>query len=324
MSGPSIRLVVPYFGERPPYLALVVRSMAANPDVDWLLITDAPVPDAPPNVTVQLCEFADLAARIQGHFDFEICLERPYKLCDFRPAFGEVFAEELTGYDFWGHCDLDVVFGRIREHLPAEAFEADKVLIQGNFALYRNTAEAAGWFRHEVGRVSYRTAMTTPAAQHFDEMAGMHYVLADLGVGYWQDDVIFDLSFHRYRTRAEQPPGRDPRRYAWEQGEVCEYRLEGPEIVRRTALLVHLQKRTMRPPSDEVLAADRYWITANGFAVQDGVSRRAVRAARLPVGRELVPFYVRRVQRAVRRRAARRAARAGRPAVGTGERAPAP
>jgi len=33
VSGPSIRLVVPYFGERPPYLALVVRSMAANPEV---------------------------------------------------------------------------------------------------------------------------------------------------------------------------------------------------------------------------------------------------------------------------------------------------
>ena len=51
-----------------------------------------------------------------------------------------MFADELAGYDFWGHCDLDVVFGRVRDHLPAEAFEADKVLVQGNFALYRNTA----------------------------------------------------------------------------------------------------------------------------------------------------------------------------------------
>ena len=256
VTGPSIRLVVPYFGERPPYLALVVRSMAANPDVYWLLITDAPVPDAPPNVT-------RAAVRVRRP-------RRPHPAATSTsrsawsartscatsgPPSARCSPTELTGYDFWGHCDLDLVFGRIRDHLPAEAFEADKVLIQGNFALYRNTAEAAGWFRHEVGRVSYRTAMTTPAAQHFDEMAGMHYVLARprrrvLAAS----DVIFDLSFHRYRTRAEQPPGRDPRRYAWEQGEVCEYRLERAEIVRRTALLVHLQKRTMRPPSDDVLA----------------------------------------------------------------------
>lgn len=120
--------------------------MATNPAVDWLLVTEAPVMDTPPDVTVLRYEFADLVARIQNHFDFEISLKRPYKLCDFRPAFGEVFPDELAGYDFWGHCDLDVVFGRIRDHLPPAAFEADKVLIQGNFALYRNTVDAARWF----------------------------------------------------------------------------------------------------------------------------------------------------------------------------------
>ncbi len=308
MAGPSIRLVVPYYGERPSYLPLVVRSMAHNPDVHWLLITDEPVVDAPPNVSVVVCEFEDLVARVQHHFDFEISLERPYKLCDYRPAFGEIFREELSGFDFWGHCDLDLVFGRIRDHLPLEAFEADKVLIQGNFALYRNTAEAAGWFRHEIDGISYREVMTDPAARHFDEGAGIYYILRDLGVPMWNERRIFDLSFHRYRTRAEDLEVRNPRRYAWEKGEVCEYRLEGGDIVRRTALLIHLQKRTMRPPSAQVLAADRYWITANGFAVQDTVSKWAIRAARIPAGPELLPFYVRRIQRSIRRRAARKKA----------------
>jgi hypothetical protein len=308
MGGPSIRLVVPYFGVRPTYLPLVVRSMAANPDVHWLLLTDAPVPHAPRNVTVHVGTFDDLAARIQRHFDFTISLSRPYKLCDFRPAFGEVFQEELAGYDFWGHCDLDVVFGQIRDHLPPEAWEADKILMHGNFALYRNTPEAARWYRHEIDGISYRRCFTRPEATHFDEWAGIRYVIQDLGVAWWQDDVIFDLSFARYRTRAEHPPGRDPRRYAWEDGEICEYRLDGGDIVRRTALLAHLQKRTMRAPGEDVLAADRYWISANGFAVQKSVSRWAIRAARFPVGHELVPHYIRRVQRSMRRRAARGAA----------------
>ena len=303
-----MRLIVPYFGERPPYLPLVVRSMARNPDVHWLLITDRAVPDAPPNVAVQLCEFEDVAKRIRANFNFEISLERPYKLCEYRPAFGEIFRDELAGYDFWGHSDLDVLFGRIREHLPAEAFAADKILVQGNFALYRNTPDAAGWYRHEVGRVSYREAMTTPDAMHFDEWAGIYYVVHDLGVPSWQEQVIFDLSFHRYRTQAEDAEGRIPRRYAWEAGEVCAYRLEGGEVLRRTALLVHLQKRSMRAPSDNVLAAERYWILANGFAVQRRVSPWAVRAARIPTGHEIIPFYWRRVQRSIRRRAARKAA----------------
>lgn len=301
-----MRLVVPHFGDRPSYFPLVLRSMARNPDVHWLLLTDRPVEGAPPNLVVQQCEFSDLAARFQGHFDFDISLESPYKVCDFRPAFGEIFRDELVGYDFWGHTDLDVVFGRIREHLPPEAFEADKILFQGNFALYRNTPEAAAWFRHEVGEVSFRKAMTRPDAMHFDEWAGIYYIVEDLGVPCWQEDVIFDLSFSRYRTRDEAAEGRDPRRYAWEDGEVCEYRLEKGGVMRRTALLVHLQKRTMRAPARDVLACDRYWIQANRFAVQHHVSARAVRAARIPTGHEILAFYRRRVQRSIRRRAARK------------------
>jgi hypothetical protein len=301
-----MRLVVLHFGERPPYLPLLLRSMAHNPEVSWLLLTDRAVPDAPPNVTVQLCEFEQLVKRIQAGFDFEIALSSPYKLCDFRPAFGDVFAEELAGYEFWGHCDLDVLFGRIRDHLPPEAFEADKVLFQGNFALYRNTPRAAGWYRHEVGRISYWDVFTDPTARHFDEWGGIFYVIEDLGVPYWQQPVIFDISFARYRTRAEHPPGRDPRRYAWEDGEVCEYHLDGRRIIRRTALLIHLQKRVMRPPPPAVLASDRYWIGPNGFAEQTRVSPWDVRAARLPHGHEIVPFYGRRIQRAIRRRRVRR------------------
>src|SRR6195952_2787087 len=289
--GRSIRLIVVYFGDRPAYLPLVLRSMAANPDVNWLFVTERPVPGAPPNVTVLKCQFGDLVKRIRAHFDFPIQLEDPYKLCDFRPAFGLIFQAELAGYDFWGHCDLDVVFGRIREHLPPEAFSADKILFQGNFALYRNTAQAANWFRHEVGKVSYREVMTTGRAMHFDEWAGIYYIVRDLGVPYWDAECIFDLSFARYRTIAQSAIGRTPRRYAWENGEVCEYRLEQGQVVRSTALLTHFQKRVLRPPSEDVLIADRYWILPNGFAQQRTVSPWAVRAARLPIGSEIVNFY---------------------------------
>ncbi len=315
MTEPSIRLVAAHFGALPSYFPLTLRSMAGNPDVSWLLLTDQPVPDPPPNVTVRSCGFEELATRIRAHFDFPVSLAQPYKLCDFRPAFGEIFAAELDGYDFWGSCDLDLVFGRIRDHLPAAAYQADKILFHGNFQLYRNTPQAAGWYRHEVGKVSYRDALTRPEAMHFDEWAGIFYIVEDLGVRSWQQDVIFDLSFRRYRTRAESPPGRDPRRYAWEDGGVCEYRVGHGAVRRRTALLIHLQKRTMRAPDPGVLAADRYWIGPNRFSAQSTVTPWAVRAARLPTGPELLPFYVRRVQRHLRRRAVRRAVAEGRTTV---------
>jgi hypothetical protein len=68
----------------------------------------------------------------------------------------------------------------------------------------------------------------------------------------------------------------------------------------------------LRAPAPDVLAAERYWILPNGFTVQQRVTPWSVRAARIPLGHELLPFYARRVQRWRRRRATRRAAAAGR------------
>jgi hypothetical protein len=73
--------------------------------------------------------------------------------------------------------------------------------------------------------------------------------------------------------------------------------VERGRLARRTALLIHLQKRVLRAPAPDVLTAERYWILPNGFAVQYRVTPWSVRAARIPHGRELLPFYVRRVQR---------------------------
>lgn len=58
--------------------------------------------DPPTNVAVQARSFEGLADRICGCFDFPVSLDGPYEACDFRPAFGEIFAAELDGYDFCG------------------------------------------------------------------------------------------------------------------------------------------------------------------------------------------------------------------------------
>ena len=44
--------------------------------------------------------FNELRKLIQSKFDFEISLEKPYKLCDFRPAYGFLFEEYLKEFRF--------------------------------------------------------------------------------------------------------------------------------------------------------------------------------------------------------------------------------
>ena len=137
---------------------------------------------APPNVAVQRCEFGDLAKRIWSLFDFEISLERPYKLCDFRPAFGEIFADELAGYDFWGHSDLDLIFGQIREHLLGHGLRRRQDPVQRQLQpLPEHRRKLPAGTATRSAR-SATDALTNPAAMHFDEWAGIYYIVEDLGV----------------------------------------------------------------------------------------------------------------------------------------------
>jgi hypothetical protein len=39
--------------------------------------------------------------------------------------------------------------------------------------------------------------MTNPTAMHFDERAGIYYIVEDLGAPAWHEDVIFDISFQQ-------------------------------------------------------------------------------------------------------------------------------
>lgn len=69
------------------------------------------------------------------------------KAGDFDPAYGDIFADELRGYDFWGHCALDAVYGRLDRYLPDEklaqldVFANDPGAICGPFSVYRNCAK---------------------------------------------------------------------------------------------------------------------------------------------------------------------------------------
>lgn len=68
-------------------------------------------------------------------------------MCDFRPFYGRIFKYYLRGYQFWGYCDIDIVFGDLSKVLNEDflsnidIFTAyDKSLV-GHFTVLRNTEE---------------------------------------------------------------------------------------------------------------------------------------------------------------------------------------
>jgi hypothetical protein len=94
------------------------------------------------------------------------------KLCDYRPAFGEMYADEIQGFDFWGHTDLDCVYGRLWDYITDELLAGIDVYSNdpypqmcGPFTLYRASV-ASSVFRAARG---WRTIFEDPEHHAFDE-----------------------------------------------------------------------------------------------------------------------------------------------------------
>lgn len=144
----KIGIVIPYFGRMPSYADLFFWSAARNPNLEYLLFTDAAnVGAAPDNVKVipfTLAAFNELARRKTG---LAVAVEPrfAYKLCDLKPLYGAIFEEYLTGYDFFGFGDLDVILGDTRSFFTPELLAAHDVVsnreayLSGSMALLRNT-----------------------------------------------------------------------------------------------------------------------------------------------------------------------------------------
>lgn len=114
----------------------------------------------------------DVADRI---FNFDVELGTPYKLCDYKVAYGLIFQEELRQYDFWGYCDSDMVLGNIRKYITDEILEGyDKILPLGHLSIYRNTDEINRRFMECPDIMDYHEVFSSPRIFQFDETPGIY------------------------------------------------------------------------------------------------------------------------------------------------------
>ncbi len=145
----KILLLIPYFGKFPAdYFELFLHSCAQNTNLEFLILTDTPAPARlPDNVRFAHITMAGFNALASAQLGVQVNVTTGYKLCDLRPMYGVIFSEYLHGYDFWGHCDMDLLLGNTRAYLTesvlaqTDIFSVRKEWISGSFALYRNSQE---------------------------------------------------------------------------------------------------------------------------------------------------------------------------------------
>lgn len=269
-------LIIPYFGKVPSYYKIWEMSARKNNTIDFLIVTNDKSIVGRDNIKVEHMEFEDLKKRVQDKFDFNICLEKPYKLCDYKPAYGIIFEEELKGYDFWGHCDIDLIFGNIRHFVTDEILEVnDKIYEHGHFCLYRNVPQITNTFKidGQYPEFNYREAYSTNDVFGFDEFHGMVYKCHRLKMKMYlstndffdckTDDLYFKDAFDVNKAVRTIIRYEDGKLYAKEITEGEARNKDFSNIYNREIMYFHFQKRYLKGVEGVEKLRNCFWVIPN-------------------------------------------------------------
>lgn len=193
----SIAIVTCYFGPWPWYFPYFLHSCRFNPTIDFIILTDNENTNPfnyilPDNVILHYITLHTINTHVTRKLGFKVSIKDPYKLCDFKPAYGYIFPQILKGYDYWGHGDIDVIYGNIRNFISEELLKSYEVItarhdfLSGTFTLFKNNMKVNSLFMQSR---DYRKVFKSKVHYCFDECNFLWKQIGELKRG----QTIFDL-----------------------------------------------------------------------------------------------------------------------------------
>lgn len=125
--------LLPYFGQYPYWLDQWVANME-HLDYDYKIFSNKKLFEN------RIREILDIEPYIIGGTG------KPWA---FRPTLGLLYADEIKGYDCWGHTDFDCVYGDVDSYMPKEfdIWSNHYNYICGHWTLYKNNDHINNLFR---------------------------------------------------------------------------------------------------------------------------------------------------------------------------------
>lgn len=198
-------VIIPYFGQFKPSIALFLESCKRNPAVDWLIFTDCDIPEAvtlTSNIHWHAATLESVSALAREKLKLPINLTRAYKLCDLKPFYGMIFADWLNGYEYWGFGDTDVIYGDVAGYLEAIGYTAyDKINWMAHLCFVRNTPECTQVALNAVpGTIEAEEVLLCEQNLGFDERDYNRKCLA-AGMKLYNEKWAADIDIHYWRMR---------------------------------------------------------------------------------------------------------------------------
>lgn len=204
----SLAIISCYMGNLPWYFDYFAHTCKYNPSVHFIIITDdrtysKPLPE---NIFLVYKTLKEVNAVATDKLGFKTNINSPYKLCDFKPTYGLLFSDLLKGYDFWGHGDIDIIFGNIRSFITDDLLtNYDLIAVRhdfltGYFLLFRNNEKMKMLFKHSK---DYEKVLSSERHCCFDE-TNFHFREFETGTHYSRVFSDLESMTHIVKRLAEE------------------------------------------------------------------------------------------------------------------------
>lgn len=271
-----IALITAYYGKYPSYFQNWLDCAKHNQGIEFYVITDSSMAryDVPLNVKIIEWNFDEIREKFQKLFPFKIRLKTPYKLCDYKPAYGKLLEEYIIDYDWWGYIDIDIIFGDLYKFLSSYLQDDyQRIGRNGHFSIFKNTEETRTIFLKSFPFMDVYKPKEVYKSGHFfayDEMGGGHFRFG-ITHGMEQSGIkMADLSEHVadiYITRMDFSSSRGGVEFRnevfkWGNGILEEMHMDDGHIISSEIMYVHFQKRSIEVTTDN---RNEYYVCPNAI-----------------------------------------------------------
>ncbi len=278
----KIVIIGTYFGKFPSYFDLWLKSASWNKSIDFLIITDQQICAVSSNIKVIRSDLKRIADLAKEKLKFNVRIDFPYKLCDYKEVYGIIFEDYIKDYDYWGECDFDMIWGDLKKFFDLYQIEKyDKFLSCGHLTLYRNTKSVNQRYRLKGSWTgNYKEVFRSKRCCGFDEELGINQIYRLHKFPYFEKIIFADIDtrYRDYRhAKTEDIINYSKQIFYWEDGKVLKDYFDGGNLKTEEFAYIHLQKRQLPSPPSELLNEDTsFYITNKGFIKKEDVTTGGV------------------------------------------------
>jgi len=267
-----ICLIVCWYGKLPYYYKLWEKSCSYNENIDFLVFTDQDYSSKYKNIIFHKKSLSEMEKLFSKKLKMEVHIESGYKFCDLRPSFGIVFDDYVKKYDFWGHCDLDQIFGDTSKFLTDSILSKyDKINKNGHFVLYRNIDKMNHLFQQDGAVFSYKEVFSSKNNYAFDEYTGINKIVEKNNIKVYQINDFSDIDVKHKRFINCNMNNYKKQFYVFVDGKLYMYYINN-KINKIELMYLHFQKKK---PLIEVEELNKFMISSKGFTKYHIISKES-------------------------------------------------